>query len=328
MHIQLDRIEIIITYQCNSNCRHCLIQPALHHGETMDPDTARKYIEVLGNRYHPYSIMIFGGEPILVLPSVIAALDMASRLKIPQRQLLTNGNWIKRPNSKKNTSLSEEEQQQFRIIALRLKQAGLNAVEISMDVFHEECLELEQSLFAAQVLVEAQIENIGISPRWIRSSSDPHPFNKRTHEILQIAAAKHIKIFPGEPIQPRGNALFHFQKDFPIYQVLDSAKCNSSTKAPDFRNIRGICVSPIGDAIICNNIIIGQTTPENILYHLDQYRPENYPEIKIICEEGLQGFKRIAKTKNIDLPSGPFYSLCDACFQFRKALGFRNICNA
>ena len=41
-----------------------------------------------------FSIMTFGGEPMLALETVLTIHDMVRKIGITHRQILTNGNWI------------------------------------------------------------------------------------------------------------------------------------------------------------------------------------------------------------------------------------------
>lgn len=327
--MQIDRLELIVTYRCNSNCSHCLIQPQQHRGETMSPVMGREIIEHLGKIYRPFSVMTFGGEPMLALDTVIAIHDMASKIGIPQRQVLTNGNWLfTRTTIDRGKPLNEKEQTLFDTLAKKLFNAGVTSVLLSADVFHEEYLDLTQVLAAAKAVQSVGIPEIAVSPRWIESPSAENPLDRRTREILQLFRDQHIPIDAGENVQPRGNAVINHSRYFSPITLAGRESCTDVSNAPCLNNIRGVCISPTGDAIVCNNIIIGDGTPDSLLNLLQNYSPQNYPEIRMLQKSGLKGLIDLVKAQGLIPEEGPFYSICDACFRLRRQLHFARTCNA
>ncbi len=232
------------------------------------------------------------------------------------------------PLSRKKSILTEKHRDQIIKIASQLNDAGVNDVQLSVDGFHDQCLNSQETFLAGQALIDSGIESVGISPRWLLNPDYDHPMNSRTHELLDKLNDLGIPVLKGEPVQPRGNAFLNYRDHFTFHEIMGNEFCRDVPGAPDLTNIRGFCLSPLGDVIICSNIIIGRATPETIVPLLQQYDPMQSPDLQALLLEGLQGLVKLADQYQITLPSGPFYSVCDACFQYRKALGFTQSCNA
>jgi len=87
-YINLNRIEFIVTWQCNSSCKHCSVsgkrsfKPAVINGEL-----AIQIIKEVTKDYSPTSIMTFGGEPLLYLEVVCAIHRAAKTYGIGRRQI-------------------------------------------------------------------------------------------------------------------------------------------------------------------------------------------------------------------------------------------------
>jgi organic radical activating enzyme len=326
--LQIERLEIIVTYRCNSNCSHCLIQPALHKGETLDPVWGANLVRLIGNEYHPFSVMTFGGEPILALESTLAIHRAATEAGIIHRQVISNGNWIQRLKSQKYTPLSSEESAKMLSIARSLKEAGVNDVELSLDAFHEEFLDPALVHAAYRALIVCGITHVRINPRWLESPTAQNSYDTRTRQLMVELTQLGIPFGGGEAVQPRGNALQKHQSTFQPFPLTGNERCSDVPNAPCLSDIRGLCISPNGEIILCNNIIIGDGTPESILTQLKQYNPSQFPHISLIQEKGLQGLQDLLKKEGVGVPKGPFYSVCDACFQYRRLLKSARTCNA
>ena len=87
----LNRIEFVITYACTGRCKHCSEGEHTALGECIDNEKARELVKSAAEKYQINSLMTFGGEPLLYPDTVCAIHSMAKEMKIPKRQLITNG---------------------------------------------------------------------------------------------------------------------------------------------------------------------------------------------------------------------------------------------
>jgi len=88
----------------------------------MDVRDAHNYLAEATAVSNIESFMVFGGEPMLYPREVIAAFGKAHQLEIPRIEMITNGVWGK------DRKTAEK-------LAAKLKKAGLNKVNISVDLF-------------------------------------------------------------------------------------------------------------------------------------------------------------------------------------------------
>ncbi len=315
--VQVERLEIIVTYQCNSFCKHCLIQPHQYQNETLSPKNARKITEEICKKYNPYSIMAFGGEPTLALDSTCEILSVAQQFQIPHRQVLSNGFWAK-----------DRDDRKIDWIAKKLIKAGLNSLHLSVDAFHQEYIPLEIPLIVAKKMLSFGVEDVKFSPRWLISKDHINQYNLKTIEILKEVESSGLPFVKGDVIQARGNALKNFSDLLVKVDIEGNKTCQEIYPEFSLDNIRNLCVSPIGDIIICNNIIIGNALEDDIIEILESYSPHNYEDLRIILEDGLGGLKKLAEREGIELAKKPYYSICDACLHWRNQLGFTKSCKS
>ena len=96
-------LNLILTNNCNFNCKYCYETGAMHGSKLMSPDIAKKAIDVLydlpSNDKKPYYLYFYGGEPLLNFKVLkYAALrfkEEASRLhRESYMGLVTNGSLL------------------------------------------------------------------------------------------------------------------------------------------------------------------------------------------------------------------------------------------
>ncbi len=93
--LTVERIEFIVTYRCNSHCKHCQIGQDKRASQpvAIDKGLAVQIVHEVAEAYSPSSIMTFGGEPLL-FPDIVCAIQAAARASgIGERQVITNAGW-------------------------------------------------------------------------------------------------------------------------------------------------------------------------------------------------------------------------------------------
>ena len=126
----LNRIEFVITYACTGHCKHCSEGEHTATGEYIDSKKARELVKSVAENYQINSLMTFGGEPLLHPETVCAIHSMANEMKIPKRQIITNGFFSKDTHKIKS-------------VAQNLIQSGVNDILLSVDAFHQETIPIE-----------------------------------------------------------------------------------------------------------------------------------------------------------------------------------------
>ncbi|MGC9346020.1 MAG: radical SAM protein [Candidatus Bathyarchaeales archaeon] len=139
------RLEFTLTTKCNSQCIHCQANASPLKNEVMEIKDAHNYLAEATAVSNLESFMVFGGEPMLYPKRAIAIIKKAHQLRIPKIEMITNGVWGK------NKEDAEK-------LAMKLKTAGLNTINISVDAFHLQYIPLEYPRNAALASLKAGIE--------------------------------------------------------------------------------------------------------------------------------------------------------------------------
>jgi organic radical activating enzyme len=242
----LNKIEFIVTYACTGRCKHCSEGEHSSCGERIDPQIATDAVRKIVAEYDIKTVMTFGGEPLLHTDAVYAIMKTAKELKIPKRQIITNG-YFSRSADK------------IREVAERLAECGVNDLLLSVDAFHQETIPLQVvKRFAAEA------KNCGIpirlQPAWLVSATDDNPYNVKTREILDGFADLEIRRNEGNIIFPEGNALKYLAEYF-----ADTLPENPYIDEPC--NVKCVSFEPNGD------VLGGNVYKNDIMEIIKDYAP-------------------------------------------------------
>lgn len=128
-------IGLILSYQCQAACAHCLYNCGPNWRDWMTPGAVREALAVAkGSWGAGFQVHLTGGEPFLNYPLLLEATQIANELGVPA-YVETNGGWCH--NSRQAESCFRE-----------LRQAGLGAVLVSVSPFHQESIPLGRTLEA------------------------------------------------------------------------------------------------------------------------------------------------------------------------------------
>ena len=243
----LNRIEFVVTMACTGRCKHCSEGEHIGKGEHIDGNIAAKAVYEMCKNYNILSLMTFGGEPLLYPEVVCKIHEMAKKMRIPQRDLITNGFFSKDENRIKE-------------VAHMLAQNGVNNVLLSVDVFHQETIPLEPVKCFAKCVKEAGV-SIRLQPAWLVGENDNNPYNKQTKAILQEFDKMDIPIASGNIIVPSGNALKYLGEYF------DGKEDVVNPYEDDPLDVRAICFNPNGD------VLNGNIYTKCIMDILEAYSP-------------------------------------------------------
>ena len=173
--VHLKRLEFTLTRKCNSQCIHCQANASQLEHDVMEVKDACGYLEEAVSVSNLQSFMVFGGEPMLYPERVIAILDKARQLGIPKIEMITNGVWGR-------------SKEQARKLAVRLKAAGLNEVNVSADAFHARYMAVEGPQNAASALLEAGVENVRWNVAVIESIDAENEYDSATRIFTDKSA--------------------------------------------------------------------------------------------------------------------------------------------
>lgn len=310
-YIDVKRLEFMVTYECNSHCKHCLLGEEKRglKPKSISSELAVRIVKEVTRDYSPSSLMTFGGEPLL-FPEVVCSIHQAAKEQgIGSREIITNAGYPR----------SESE---FKKVANRLAESGVTRADVSVDSFHQEYIPVSIVEHNTRSLVDAGIP-VFWNPAWVGSMTEKNPWNERTWTILNQLA--HLPVPPvtelsGNSIQPEGNALKWLSEFLPSKIPNPEGRCEDVPYTSRLDKITGISVEPDGSVLVCKEFVIGNAQQEDLGEILKRYDPYQVPEMKAILERGIDGLAEFALERGIEVRTGEYYSICDKCVDTRRKL--------
>lgn len=243
----LNRIEFVVTMACTGKCIHCSEGDHDGYFGHIDADIAAEAVKKICALYSIRSLMTFGGEPLLYSAAVCTIHKTATDLGIPQRQLITNGFFSKRPD-------------RIKAVAESLKDSGVNDLLLSVDAFHQEHIPLDPVFFFAECAVKAGIP-VRLQPAWLVSPEDPNPYNNRTREVIRAFDPLQLPLGKGNVVFPSGNALKYLRAYFEENTTV------SNPYEEDPNDVKTVSFDPDG------GVLNGNVYQTDILEIMENYRP-------------------------------------------------------
>lgn len=240
----LRKIEFVVTYACTGKCKHCSEGDHSVCGEHIDAEAAALAVEKVAECYPIQTVMTFGGEPLLYPEAVFSIHHAATRMQIPNRQVITNGYFSK-------------DGSRMQWMTAQLKEAGVNDLLISADAFHQETIPLDTVKQFALLAREEGIP-IRIQPAWLVSEKDPNAYNQTTNRILDEFRSLGFFIGQGNVIFPEGNAKKYLGQYF-------TSNHAENPYIEDPRDVKCLSFDPNG------NILNGNIYQKDILDILRDY---------------------------------------------------------
>ena len=301
-YIHLERIEVLVTLQCSSNCKHCSIGARLNErgSKCIDTDKVREAIEYLAGRYEIRSLMTFGGEPLLYWKTACKIHETARNKGIMKRQLITNGYFTK------NVKVLEQ-------AVHNLSESGVNDILLSVDAFHQEKIPVERVEAFIKEIKKWQIPNLRMHPAWVVSEEADNTYNRNTRDILEMLKEYQLPVTTGNIIFPAGNAVTYL-KDFYVNELTinSSPLCGSIPYTEALNDVRTLSFEPDGAVKVCA-FTIGNIYEESIEEILIRYNPYENPNMKALLKEGVCGILTIAEKQGLQILTEDCYSECSVC---------------
>ncbi|MGB9134323.1 MAG: hypothetical protein WCC63_01875, partial [Candidatus Bathyarchaeia archaeon] len=173
---------------------------------------------------------------------VVAILEKAHQLQIPTVSMITNGAWGK----------SKEAPER---LAVKLKNAGLTTVDISVDAFHQQHIPLQLPRNAAAGQLRAGVEEVVWNVAVVESLKAANEYDEKTARILKELEPVGIETHTVK-IVPIGRALQNLRRYFDpssLTEPCDMAPITGNT----LTNPKSVCIEPSGSANTCWNLTVG-----------------------------------------------------------------------
>jgi MoaA/NifB/PqqE/SkfB family radical SAM enzyme len=273
----------------------------------MDVKDAHNYLAEASTVSNLESFMVFGGEPMLYPERAIAIFEKAHQLGIPRIDMITNGVWGK--DKEKAGEWAE-----------KLKAAGLNKVNMSVDAFHVQHIPIEYPQNAALALLKAGVEGIKWNVAVVESIDAENEYDKKTRQILKKLEpvgldANFVRIMPvGRAAQ---NLRGYFQ-----HTPLDGPCEGEPLIGNTLIDPNSICVEPSGSVDVCFHLAIGNAKETPLSRIISEYDWRKSLTIRTLVEEGPTGLLKLPEARGYKFQENDYISKCHLCTEIRKALNF------
>jgi MoaA/NifB/PqqE/SkfB family radical SAM enzyme len=271
----------------------------------MDVKDAHGYLAEATAVSNLESFMIFGGEPMLYPERVVAIFERATQLRIPNIDMITNGVWGR-------------DKENARKWAERLRAAGLNKVNVSVDVFHAQHISVEYPRNAAVSLLNAGIENVKWNIAVVESIDAENKYDKKTRQILEELTPKRIPI-NFVKVFPAGRAVENLRKFFK-HEPLQGPCASDPILGNPLKNPESICIEPSGEVDVCWHLSIGNARKTPLSRIISEYDWRKYPVIKTLVEDGPMALLKLGELRDFEFQENFYINKCHLCMEIRKTL--------
>ncbi len=303
--MKLQRLEFTLTTRCNSQCIHCQADASPSKNEVMEVKDAFNYLTEAIAVSKLDSFMIFGGEPMLYPERTITLIKKAHHLRIPKIEMITNGVWGK---SKETTEK----------LAMKLKTAGLNAINISVDAFHLQYIPIKYPQNVAIASLKASIENVTFNIAVIESLNAINEYDMKTAQIVKKLEPIGIDVHIVK-IVPTGRALQNLSQYF--QQTSLNGPCEGEPLTDNtLTDPESICIEPSGSANICWNLPIGNAKSIPLRRLIIEYEWDRNSITRILVDEGPRGLLNLPEARSFHFQEKQYINKCHFCIEIRKAL--------
>ena len=303
--MNLKRLEFTLTTKCNSRCIHCQANVSASKKDVMNVKDAYNYLNEAISVSRLESFMVFGGEPMLYPNLAIAIFEKANQLRIPRIDMITNGFWGKDKNHAEK-------------LAVKLKNAGLNVMSISIDAFHQQHIPLGHPRNAALASVNARIENISWNVTVVEDIDAENEYDKRTKQVLKELEPVGIEVHIHKII-PVGRAARNLRK-YLQQESLSGPCAGDSFLGSGLTNPDCITIEPSGEVDVCWHLSIGNAKKEALSKIISLYDWQKDIVIKTLVQEGPTGLLKLPEAKNLRFHEKQYVSKCQFCMEIRKNL--------
>jgi molybdenum cofactor biosynthesis enzyme MoaA len=302
--MNLRRLEFTLTTKCNSQCIHCQADASPYKNDVMDVKDAYNHLTEATSVSDLQSFMLFGGEPMLYPEQTIAIFEKAKRLEIPKIEMITNGVWGR-------------DKERARRWAERLKAAGLNDVNMSVDAFHGQHIPVEYPLNAAMSLLNAGIESVKWNVAVVESIDAENEYDKKTKQILERLepagiTANFVKIIPA------GRAVENLQKFFKR-EPLQGPCMSDPILGNSLKNPESICIEPSGEVDVCWHLSIGNAKETSLSRIISQYEWHKSPVMRTLVEDGPMELLKLDQAHDFEFREDCYINKCHLCMEIRKS---------
>jgi len=293
------RVGLLITERCDIACAHCW-RGSSSSGNDMSLDEGREYIDQISHIQSVEWVSFTGGEPFL-LPDLLNALIRHASTKGLWTECVTNCSWAETPDKTQET-LS------------RLKESGLDVVNISADDFHLEFVPFEniRNCFEAA-------KSLGLKTIIMGAAQGGGAY--RIADIVNLLGSKDVRAPRDQRSTEKYSAIAMETGFIPVGRGADVSPDkrligSSRIEGPCHLVLRDIGINPMGELLVCCSAAsvhkrgsLGQVKEKGIQRLLGKTREQ--PLFKVLSEKGPSS---LADSLGIPWREG-FVSRCHLCYE-------------
>jgi hypothetical protein len=301
----LKNVDLLLTFECPSKCKHCSYRAGPHRKGAMELETVKHWLKVLVDTQPLNSLTIHGGEPFLHLDLLAAIIEYVQDLNIEQRWVITNGYWATR----------EEESKK---ILSGLKKSGLRGITFSVDAFHQEFIPFDCVRRGIGAAVGVGFDTVAVDSYFLSTARDNEcdeatkQYQRELRDIHGVVFSSYIADFEGRA----SDQLTHYAT---LGDDIPGGKCRLPFWiGGDLKNPETVEIDHAGNVTLCPGLCIGNAQSVPLQRIIDDYDYRNYPIIRIITEKGPGAlFSLLESDSHRDFL---FSNECHACYVAREAL--------
>ena len=299
---------VMLSYNCNSACRHCMYRCSPSAPEDwMSLEMLDSVYSDLKRERDLRSIHLAGGEPCLNRDLLLKAVEMAGTMCIPMAYVETNAGWC-------------EDVEYTRQYLRRLKDAGLPALLISVSMFHNEfipfeytrnCVEASMDVFGAHgtIVYMQHVYDIFENMK-LEGTQTLAEFMERAglNETPEVVPKLYSLIKGGRVV----SALREFYQKSPA-ESFEGQRCST-----DLLSTSHFHIDNYGNLITgcCAGIVVAKVGD----LHPD-IASDSCPVFSMLCEQGPCGLMEMAVSRYGYKPREDGYiGKCDLCLHVRALL--------
>jgi MoaA/NifB/PqqE/SkfB family radical SAM enzyme len=304
--MKIKRLNLLLTYRCTSQCRHCCYFCGLEGKGLMTASQVNAYLLTL--KEHPLeSLWIYGGEPFLYPRILTEMVKIARRKGIPEIGVLTNGYWAKR------------RKYAFKRLQ-KLREAGITAMIVSTDGFHAEGVTPELAIRAGQMALDAGIEDVGYSVTFLPPRGSSNPYNELSEEIWDRLEHLNGSFLREDSVTTTGRAAESLLEHYRLKRPRRKSVC----RPPDYiggswDELHGLEIDPHGWIMICPGLSLGNVGDRPLSELLQWYAEDGNVLWQSLRENGAFGLLDLALDRGYR-PRSRYADICHMCYHVRKYL--------
>ena len=292
--MELRMVGMLVTYRCDTACRHCYINCRPGRSGALELDLAERLLcQVKELGLGGDSIHLGGGEAFLYFDRVVAIVEIATRLDMtPVAWVETNCFW----------AVSERA---VRDRLTELQEAGVGRIWLSTDPYHQEHVPLENVKRAHRLGVEIFGEE-GVMVHNSQYFETPEAWA----EVASYAAAF--------PPMLMGRAYQHLRQHLPRRPLAELAGEQCADEV-DPAKMREVHVNPDGSLMAsnCSGVIVGDARRSSLMAVVGSGDWRENEILRRLADRGPAGLLEMVPDFQ---PKETYAQKCELCWEVRSHL--------